>query len=74
MDTLAQFAGIMLLPLNSACQNGPGETRGDQLVLRYCRFVTNAGCYGYIDLPVLIIRLASEAACWIVRNGPTPFG
>lgn len=52
----------MLLPLNSACQNGLDATRGGQVVLRYCHFVMNAGDYGYIGLPVLIILLALEAA------------
>ena len=31
----------MLLPLNSACQDGPGAARGGQVVLRYCRFLMN---------------------------------
>jgi len=31
-DTLALFAGIMLLLSNSACQNGPGATGGERLV------------------------------------------
>jgi len=33
----------MLLPLNSACQDEPGATRGGQVVLRYCHFLMNTG-------------------------------